>query len=112
MGLDNYWRTEDGQPATIEGNFRICGGICSGNGHDSFRGQVYSSVVEAITGISLYEDNLEPHVIDDMNDKIQECPYDEAKNYSQYGLSEEEWKDFKTMWDAHARAGHSLTSWW
>lgn len=111
MGLDNYWR--DGEEVgTIKGEFAVCGGICSGNGSDSFRGKVYSSIVEAVTGTSLYEDEISNEEVLQMNESIQACTLAKAQEFSTYGIQQEEWDDFKRMWDAHARAGHSLTAWY
>ena len=56
MGLDNYWMKSKEELGNIEGEFQICGGMFSGSGNNSFRGKVYHSFVEDITGVSLYGD--------------------------------------------------------
>jgi hypothetical protein len=63
MGLDNLWKKNDNETASVEGNFQICGGMFSGHGNDSFRGKVYHRLVEDITGISLYGYTNESDII-------------------------------------------------
>lgn len=112
MGLDNYWKKNVNDEGLVKGEFKVCGGICSGNGNDSFRGKVYNNIVEEITGVSLYEEKISKDVIWEMNEKIQKCDHETAKSYAVYELREDEWADFQKMWDAHTKAGHYLVSWW
>ena len=112
MGLDNYWKKDKDTDGVVEGEFHVCGGICSGNGNDSFRGKVYNSIVEEITGISLYQDTISVEDVEMMNEIIQETTYEGAKSCASYDLGEEEWESFKKMWNAHAKARHFLISWW
>jgi len=78
MGLDNYWKQDKDTNGIVEGEFQVCGGICSGNGNDSFRGKVYNSIVEEITGISLYQDTISAEDVAMMNEIIQETTYEGA----------------------------------
>lgn len=112
MGLDNYWKQNDGNDGFVAGEFNVCGGICSGNGNDSFRGKVYNSIVENVTGVSLYNDKIPSDKIHEMNQKIQNCSLETAKEHSSYDIGKEEWDNFKKMWDAHTKANHYLVSWW
>lgn len=100
MGLDNFWS------AAVEGDFNVCGGMFSGHGNESFRGKVYSDLVERVTGVSLYEDSIDNGTILDMADKLEEAakadpegPGGEVTRLAQ-------------MFRAHADAGHSLSSWY
>lgn len=111
MGLDNYWKDGD-KDGTVKGEFLVCGGICSGNGNESFRGKVYSGIIEAVTGTSLYEDEIPNSEVLRMNEAIQACTLAKAQEHSPYGIEQEEWDDFKKMWDAHAKAGHRLIAWY
>ena len=54
MGLDNIWMKNKDEHGVIEGEFKICGGVFSGHGNDSFRGKVYERFVEDVTGVSLF----------------------------------------------------------
>lgn len=112
MGLDNFWKSDDGKDGFVAGEFRVCGGICSGNGNESFRGKVYNPIVEEVTGVSLYDEKIEAEKIQEMNQKIQGCSYETAKKYSSYELDEGEWTSFQKMWDDHAKQNHYLISWW
>ena len=112
MGLDNYWKQDKDTNGIVEGEFQVCGGICSGNGNDSFRGKVYNSIVEEITGISLYQDTISAEDVAMMNEIIQETTYEGAKACASYDLRKEEWESFQKMWDAHTKAHHYLISWW
>lgn len=60
MGLDNIWRVPEGtQHPSME--VTLCGGMFSGPGEktcESFRGKVYSDFIEALSGISLYQDSI------------------------------------------------------
>lgn len=112
MGLDNYWKKNESDNGVIDGDFKICGGICSGNGNDSFRGKVYNNIVSEITGVSLYDEKIPNDIICQMNEKIQNCDYETAQSFASYELSKDEWADFQKMWDSHTKAGHYLISWW
>jgi len=112
MGLDNYWVDKEKKQASVEGNFKVCGGMLSGHGNDSFRGKVYSDLIEAVSGFSLYTGYLDPATIQFIATRLEEYTYKAAKNNCSYELSEEEFNDLKRMFRAHADAGHGLTSWY
>ena len=60
MGLDNIWELPEGvEHPTM--SVRLCGGMFSGPDEEtcsSFRGKVYSEFIEALSGISLYQDSI------------------------------------------------------
>lgn len=112
MGLDNFWVGDDSKHASVEGDFKICGGICSGHGNSSFRGKVYNDIVEKTTGVSLYSDKIDNDKVVEMDDAIRQVSYDLASRVSNYPIQEEEWSDFQVMWHEHAKAGHHLVSWY
>lgn len=60
MGLDNIWKVPE---ETLHPRMEValCGGMFSGPGDktcESFRGKVYSDFIEALSGISLYQDSI------------------------------------------------------
>lgn len=112
MGLDNFWRKDEDTPGNIDHVRGVCGGLFSSNGSNSFRGQQYSNIVKHVTGVSLYEDKIDCDTIKTMNEAIQDCDHATAEKYATYELSKYEWDSFKKMWDAHAKAGHYLISWY
>jgi hypothetical protein len=116
MGLDNYWKKNAEEYGEIEGEFKVCGGLMSGNGNDSFRGKVYHRLVEDITGISLYgytnESNEIPNeIVRDMAEGLEATEWRDS--YIQnYDIEEEEFRDLVKMFRLHADAGHYLVSSW
>jgi len=114
MGLDNLWKKNDNETASVEGEFQICGGIFSGNGNDSFRGKVYHRLVEDITGISLYgytneSDKIPNEIIKDMAEGLEATEWRDS--YIQnYDIEEQEFKDLVKMFRLHADAGHYLVA--
>ena len=115
MGLDNIWKKSKDEDGVIEGEFKLCGGIFSGNGNDSFRGKVYARLVEDITGVSLYGD---PETYEIPNETVKQMAVDLEEtewrdSYIQnYDIEEEEFKDLVKMFKLHADAGHYLLAWY
>lgn len=86
MGLDTYARhpkpendedatyaslSEEEEKAFGRANIALCGGMMSGNGNDgSFRGKVYSGLIQEITGESLYQNWIPPERVRVMADKL------------------------------------------
>jgi hypothetical protein len=116
MGLDNIWMKSKDEHGVIEGEFKVCGGIFSGNGNDSFRGKVYARFVEDITGISLYgytpdTDEISNEVVRDMADGLEATEWRDSY-IENYDIEEEEFKDLVRMFRLHAEAGHYLIAWY
>lgn len=114
MGLDNLWMKSKDERGVVEGEFKICGGIFSDNGNDSFRGKVYARLVEDITGVSLYGD---PETYEIPNETVKQMAVDLEEtewrdSYIQnYDIEEEEFRDLGKMFKLHADAGHYLLAW-
>jgi len=115
MGLDNFWKKSKDESGVIEGDFKICGGMLSGNGNDSFRGKVYDRFVEDVTGVSLFGD---PETCETPNETVKQMADDlEATEWrdsyvENYDIEEEEFKDLVKMFRLHADAGHYLVAWY
>jgi len=115
MGLDNYWKKSKEEAGTIEGDFKICCGIFSGSGNESFRGKVYHRLVEDITGVSLYGDpetcEISLETVKQMADDLEKTEWRDS--YIQnYDIEEQEFKDLVRMFRLHADAGHYLIAWY
>ena len=115
MGLDNIWKKSKDENGVIEGEFKVCGGVFSGNGNDSFRGKVYNRLVEDITGVSLYGDpetcEVPVETVKQMAIDLEETEWRDS--YIQnYDIEEEEFKDLVKMFRLHADAGHYLLAWY
>jgi hypothetical protein len=115
MGLDNYWKKNAEEYGEIEGEFKVCGGMMSGNGNDSFRGKVYHRLVEDITGISLYGDRetneISNETVKKMADDLEATEWRDSY-IENYDIVEEEFRDLVKMFRLHADAGHYLVSSW
>lgn len=116
MGLDNYWVNKDGEETPVEGEFQVCGGLLAGHGNSSFRGKVYSELVAAITGTSLYTEHILPAEVKRMSEIINGYSHRQincrARKEQLREVSESEWTGFQSMWKAHAEAGHGLLALW
>ena len=110
MGLDSIWR-KDGNTASVEGEFNLCGGIFSGFGNDSFRGKVYNRFVEDATGESLYQYEISNDTVKDMAWSLESHTWN-PEFESRYDITEEEFIGLKKMFRLHADAGHTLHGWW
>jgi len=115
MGLDNIWKKNKDENGVIEGEFKICGGVFSGHGNDSFRGKVYERFVEDVTGVSLYGD---PETFETSNETVKQMADDlDATEWrdsyiQNYDIEEHEFKDLVRMFRLHADAGHYLLAWY
>jgi hypothetical protein len=114
MGLDNIWKKNKDENGFVEGEFKICGGVFSGHGNDSFRGKVYERFVEDVTGVSLFGD---PETFETPNETVKQMADDlEATEWrdsyiENYDIEEQEFKDLVRMFRLHADAGHYLLAW-
>ena len=115
MGLDNYWMKSKEEAGNIEGNFKVCGGIFSENGNDSFRGKVYHRFVEDVTGVSLYGDpdtgEIPNETVMKMADDLEATVWQDSY-IENYDIVDYEFKDLVKMFRLHADAGHYLVSSW
>ena len=115
MGLDNYWMKNKEELGTIEGEFKVCGGMLSGHGNDSFRGKVYHRFVEDVTEVSLYGDRdtneIPLETVKKMADDLEATEWRDSY-IENYDIEEEEFRDLVRMFRLHADAGHYLVSSW
>jgi hypothetical protein len=79
MGLDTFARrtpdgelTEEDSQAFGAVDAQLCGGIWSGD-DGSFRGKVYSDVVERVSDVSLYQEWIPPETVREMADAFARC---------------------------------------
>jgi len=97
----------------------LCGGMLSGNGNGgSFRGKVYDSFVQSVTGESLYQDDIDPDTCKMMSNKLVEYAEnmekegtDKAK--SEYGETDRSEVDaLAEFFNVCAENGYHVTGWW
>jgi hypothetical protein len=117
MGLDNFWKKIGLDPTTeestgnLEGDFKVWAGGCSDHGNTSFRGKVYYTIVEEITGVSLYDDVIEHEKCKEMLECLEDFDFSQICQ-NPYDLTQEDYDLFVYMFKKHIEAGHYLVSWW
>lgn len=111
MGLDNYWKKNENEFGHIEGEFKIFGGMSSGNGNDSFRGKVYARIIEDITMVNLYDDIIPNETVKQMADDLEAVTFI-PEYIVHYDIEKDEFDDLVKMFRLHANAGHYLVSSW
>ena len=127
MGLDNFWILPKKQKNDLTFDPPLClvGGMFSGFGQGSFRGKVYSDIIEAITGEGLYQETIPNRTIKKMAASLRDFRADEkffeyyhhwqigegneAEAYSEFLY---EIDDLRRMFAAYAACGASLSGWW
>ena len=109
MGLDSMWRKSQTEEGQIDGEFKVWSGGFSDNGNTSFRGKVYYSIVEEITGISLYDDVITNDQCKEMLERFENFDFSDICQ-NPYALEQEEYDDFVRMFRLHVEAGHFLMS--
>lgn len=108
MGLDTYARnsndengalTDQQKQAFASAGINLCGGMFSGQGNDgSFRGKVYAHLIEQATGVSLYQDWIEPSTVEGMYEKLTDM--------------KEDIDNLVKFLDVCVDCGLGLTGWW
>jgi len=111
MGLDNFWKKSEEEYGTVEGEFKICGGIFSGSGNDSFRGKVYARLIKDITMVDLYDDMITNEQVKQMAEDLEGTEFI-PEYIVEYDIEHDEFKDLVKMFRLHADAGHHLVSWY
>lgn len=93
----------------------LCGGMFSGNGAcHSFRGKVYSEVIEYITGESLYEELIPYETVCEMADKLEAKASSDLSSrfYAKYDIKPEELKALAKWFRVVANEGGVVLGWW
>lgn len=115
MGLDSFWvmpGETDEHPVehpVFVPLLRLCGGMFSEHGRQSFRGKVYSPIIERLTGVSLYQDEIPNGIIQEIADKLDAA---DSSDMGGYGLDQDEFLDLQRMFRTYADAGATLRGWW
>ena len=120
MGLDVYAQrgpeldlAEVDERAFEAAEVQLCGGVLSGGG-SSFRGKVYASLVEAITGESLYQEWIPPTVVRRMYEALLRCdPHDfDHEHDHRFGDVETAVKNLRKFFGVCVARGLGLVGWW
>lgn len=118
MGLDSFWKLPEGAETPVfERDIHLCGGMMSANGVGSFRGKVYNFIIEAVTGVSLYQEEIDNETVMRMAVDLANTTFDEAtqlagSSFDYFDVTEAEYKDLIYVFSVYAHAGASLNGWW
>ncbi len=122
MGLDSFWELPKGvKKAKFTPPLRLCGGMFSAHGEGSFRGGVYGSLVEAVTGESLYQEEIPPEVVRKMSNSLSGTDFENLPEQlrltslnpsSTIAVTREDYEDLCRMFSSYARLGATLRGWW
>lgn len=127
MGLDSFWELpKESKKAKFSPPLGLCGGMFSSHGEGSFRGKAYDDLVESVTGVSLYQEEIPPRVVKKMSAALAAKEFESLpKNFrsdghagdpdngsSDYAVTREEYEDLRRMFAVYAKLGASLKGWW
>jgi hypothetical protein len=115
MGLDSYFKIKKYEtPDWKELDIHLCGGMMSGHGSDgSFRGKVYSNMIEELTGHSLYQEEINRETIQEIAKRLNKISYESAKDFLAWNFSVQEWEDLKKLFNKAADTENCvLLGWW
>lgn len=107
MGLDNFWISpETNEPVSLPelDDLNLTQGLLGDGGSSAFRGKVYNSTVELITGESLYQETIPNATVVKMAEKLSAA----VETHRVYADVDK----LAQMFTAHAAAGHDLVGWW
>jgi len=113
MGLDSFWKTD--QPVKFDPPLNLVGGAFSAFGEGSFRGKAYNSLIQRLTGVSLYQHAIDNVTIRKMAAELRDTPYLWAilkRDGTDEDISAGEYADLQRMFAAYAEAGAVLNGWW
>lgn len=113
MGLDNFWVKKDQSLVQLSDMQNVpyaCASMLT-NGVTSFRGKIYAKMVMDLTKVDLYQDRIDNETITEMSNILNHTDWSQDIQ-DKYNLSEQDYYNFVEMVNAHAIAGHELTSWW
>ena len=115
MGLDTFAaRTPQDEELGEEDSrafagIELCGGMHSGS-EGSFRGKVYDSLIEGVTGVSLYQEWIAPEVVREMAAALEAC--DAEKVAVEFDSSPLECEHLRRFFQICGERGLGLIGWW
>lgn len=120
MGLDTYASSRaaeivlspEAEQAFEEAGIELCGGMFSGAG-GSFRGKVYCGLIQAISGVSLYEAWIPPKVVRGMLADFSALSAEDKEELAdEYGHSLQEVRALQDFFQICAAHNLGLIGWW
>jgi hypothetical protein len=121
IGLDNFAARRPDEHLTPkdlaafeEADIHLCGGILSGP-PDSFRGKVYSELVQDVTGESLYQEWIPPERARKIYESLANCDPKEVMrtgDYDERFIDESAIIDLRKFFKVCVERELGLKGWW
>lgn len=126
MGLDNYavygvehckYNPDLGEsnllPDSLFEGLDLGHGMFSGQG-SAFRGKRYDSWVQYATGLTLYEEVIEPETVQVLTDELRLSTNPECFSTfdNEYGITYQEAQDLLKWFEIAAAEGATVIGWW
>ena len=115
MGLDTFAaRTPQEEELSEEDSrafagIELCGGMHSG-ADGSFRGKVYGSLIESVSGVSLYQEWIAPEVVREMAAALEACDAEQVAG--EFDCSTVECEHLRRFFQICGERGLGLVGWW
>jgi hypothetical protein len=114
MGLDSYWVKVCAPGATaplveFDPPLALCQGMLSVGGSETFRGKVYAEMIEAVSGVSLYQELMPVMQVHAIASALRHVI--DSDEWPQY-KSHPDLPDLSRMFTAYAEHNYSLAGWW
>ena len=87
----------------------LCGGMHSGS-DGSFRGKVYDSLIEGVTGVSLYQEWIAPEAVREMAAALEAC--DTERVAIEFDSSPVDCEHLRRFFQICGERGLGLIGWW
>jgi hypothetical protein len=110
MGLDSFFYKKELVKPEGFPDHNLCGGLLSGDGH-SFRGKVYDTFIQEVSGETLYEDEGDHEYLETIAEALENATITE-ETYKAYNITQEEIDDLKKVFRYAADNNLSYFSWW
>lgn len=114
MGLDSFWvpsLLSKAGPPKFDPPLNLCGGLMSESGEGSFRGKVYDSIISAVSGRTLYDEEISTEEVREIAIALEGYK-PEKSDYDEHNICPQEYNDLKRMFRGYADAGYVLQGWW
>lgn len=117
MGLDNFIIVEDEKlyskiDKELGGAYLVRGIL--GNDH-WIRGKVYNEAIEVVTGQSLYQEEIDPKMVERMSKLISKTKARDMRDFLGWFEDDEYelfWKGVQKFFKVAAKYGASIGGWW
>lgn len=118
MGLDNFIILDDEKLYPVLkkklGSLHLVRGMMFGQEH-WIRGKIYNELVEAITGESLYQEEISAERVKQMYEKLKKTKFTQIKHLLHWFEDDEReqaWKNLLKFFEVAVKFNGRLGGWW